>query len=91
MTKITQKQIRNLVSFYKNSAYAQTDEIIGLAYDLFEAENGYTANCDEEREQVEALEEVIFNAIEEILEGYEYIECENQGSYRRHIWHKIKE
>ena len=77
MKTTTQEQISGLVSFYNNSAYAQTDEITELAQELIE-----------KGEELEEVEEQIFNEIEVSLEGYNYIECENQGSYRRHIWHK---
>ena len=87
--KNVKTQISDLISYYKDSAYAQTDEINKLAYELFEAENGYTPNCDKEREQLEEIEEEIQILIEQELTDYEYVECENQGSYRRHIWHKI--
>jgi len=76
----TEKQISELVSHYNTSAYAQTDEITELAEKLIE-----------EGDELEEVEQEILNDIEVSLEGYEYIECENQGSYRRHIWHKIEE
>jgi len=78
-----------LISYYKDSAYAQTDKIHELANELFKQKNGMTANCDEEIEEIELFEDSILNDIECYLTGYEYIECENQGSYHRHIWHKI--
>ena len=80
METATEKQISELVSYYNTSAYAQTDEITELAEQLIE-----------EGDELEEVEQEILNDIEVSLEGYEYIECENQGSYRRHIWHKIEE
>lgn len=75
-----QEQISELVSYYNTSAYAKTNEITELAEQLIE-----------EGDELEEVEQEILNDIEVSLEGYEYIECENQGSYRRHIWHKIEE
>jgi len=80
METATQKQISELVSYYNNSAYASTTEITALAEQLIE-----------EGDELEEVEQEILNDIEVSLEDYEYIECENQGSYRRHIWHKIEE
>jgi HEPN domain-containing protein len=80
MKTATEKQISELVSYYKTSAYAQTNEITELAKELIE-----------EGEELEEVEQEILNDIKVSLEDYEYIECENQGSYRRHIWHKIEE
>ena len=80
MKTTTEKQISELVSYYNNSAYAQTNEITELAQQLME-----------EGDELEEVEQEILSYIEVSLVGYEYIECENQGSYRRHIWHKIEE
>jgi HEPN domain-containing protein len=79
MKPATQEQISELVSYYNNSAYAKTNEISELAEQLIE-----------EDDFLEEVEQEILNDIEVSLEGYEYIECENQASYRRHIWHKIE-
>ena len=80
MKTATEKQISELVSYYNTSAYAQTDEITELAAQLFE-----------EGDELEEVEQDILNDIETSLEGYEYIEYEDQGAYRRHVWHKIED
>ena len=80
MKTATQEQISELVSYYNTSAYAQTNEIAELAEQLIE-----------EGDELQEVEQEILNDIEVSLEGYEYIECEDQGPYRRHIWHKIEE
>jgi len=78
METATKKQIEKLISYYEDDAYAQTDEVKDLARELIE-----------EDEELEDAEDKIWEAIDESLEGYEYIECEYQGAFYRHIWHKI--
>jgi hypothetical protein len=77
MKTATNKQISDLIYYYNSSAYAQTDKITELAEQLIEYDD-----------ELEEVEKEILNDIEVSLEGYEYIECENQGSYKRHLWHK---
>jgi hypothetical protein len=79
MKTVTKKQISELVSYYNTSAYALSNEITELAKQLIE-----------EGDELEEVEQEIINDIEINLEEYKYIECEDQGSYKRHIWHKIK-
>jgi hypothetical protein len=79
MKATTKEQISNLVSYFKDSAYAQTDEITELAEEIIEKDD-----------TLSDVEDSILEEIEVSLFDYEYIECEDQGSYRRHIWHKTK-
>lgn len=73
--------LENLVSYYNTSAYVRTDVLESFAEEITEEEEG------------EDIEDVINTLIQEIecdiLPQYQYIECEDQGSYHRHIWHKI--
>ena len=66
MKAATQEQIKDLVSFYKDSAYAKTDEILKLAKEL-----------SEENDVLEEVEESLFQDIDMSLENYKYIECED--------------
>ena len=77
-TQNLQKNIDELISYYNDSAYARVDEITKLAETLIESD-----------ETIEEVEQSIFDEIDSTLEGYVYIECEDQGSFKRHIWHKI--
>jgi CHAT domain-containing protein len=86
MKTATQEQIIGLVFYYNNSAYVQTNEITELTEEL-----KLTEELTEEVENLEEIEKSILTNIDVILEDYDYIECENQGSYGRHIWHKIEE
>jgi len=74
--------LENLVSYYNTSAYVRTDELESFAEEIIEEE--------EEGENIEDVINTLIQEIEcDILPYYKYIECENQGSYHRHIWHKI--
>ena len=71
--------LENLVSYYDTSAYVRTDVLESFAEEIME-----------EGEDIEDVRNTLKQEIEcDILPDYEYIECENQGSYYRHIWHKI--
>ena len=71
--------LENLVSYYNTSAYVRTDELESFAEEIIE-----------EGEEMEDVINILKEEIEcDILPDYEYIECENQGSYHRYIWHKI--
>lgn len=80
MKNLTANQIENLISYHNNSAYASTKEITEVAEEVIE-----------EGEELENVENEIQNQLDQELIGFEYIECENQGSFKRHIWHKIEE
>jgi len=81
MKNSTQQQINDLISYYKNSAYAHSNDIAELAEELME-----------EGDEIEEVEKQILTEITvTTLVDYEYIECENQGSFMRHIWHKEDE
>lgn len=72
--------LENLVSYYNTSAYVRTDVLESFAEEIME-----------EGEDIEDVINTLKLEIEcDILPQYQYIECENQGSYHRHIWHKIK-
>ena len=77
MKNLSANQIENLISYYNASAYASTNEIQEVANELLE-----------EGDELSEVEAEIQSQIEQQLIGYEYIECENQGSFHRHIWHK---
>lgn len=77
-TQNLQKNIDGLISYYNDSAHARVDEITKLAETIIDSD-----------ETVEEVEQSIFDEIDSTLENYEYIECEDQGSFKRHIWHKI--
>jgi len=83
MKNLTESQISKLVSYsvsYSNeSAYAYSDEIKALAKEVAEA-----------GDDIDDIEEEIFNNIEVFLAYYDYEECEHQGAYLRHIWRKQK-
>jgi len=77
MKNLSANQIENLISYYNASAYASTNEITEVANEIFEV-----------GDELSEVEVEIQSQIEQKLIGYEYIECENQGSFHRHIWHK---
>ncbi len=71
--------LENLVSYYNTSAYVRTDELESFAEKIME-----------EGEDIEDVISTLERKIEyDILPQYQYIECEDQGSYYRYIWHKI--
>lgn len=72
--------LKNLVSYSNSSAYVRTDELESFAEEVIE-----------EGEDIEDVLSTLELEIEcNILPQYQYIKCENQGSYHRYIWHKIK-
>lgn len=83
MKNLTESQISKLVSYSvsssNESAYAYSDEIKALAKEVAEA-----------GDDIDDIEEEIFNNIEVFLAYYDYEECEHQGAYLRHIWRKQK-
>lgn len=81
MKNYNTSELSELVEYYEDSAYVRTDELEELAEELAE-----------ESEDIEDIQSQFLIEIEcDILRDYQYIECENQGSYYRHIWHKINE
>ena len=79
MKNLTTTQIENIISYYGTSTYASTKEITEVAKEIIE-----------EGEELEEVENEIKTQLDQELVGFDYIECENQGSYKRHIWHKIE-
>ena len=78
MKTVTQKEIKNLIYFQETSAYANVNEIEELA----------AKKIDETHDEKECKDSIFYD-IDAELQGYIYVECEDQGSYKRHIWHKI--
>lgn len=76
MKNATTQQIENLVSFFESSAYVNDAKIVELATSLYQ-----------KGDILEENEASIFNDICSLLDNYYYVECENQGSFHRHIWH----
>ena len=76
MKNATTQQIENLVSFFESSAYVNDAKIVELATSLYQ-----------KGDVLEDNEASIFNDICSFLDNYYYVECENHGSFYRHIWH----
>ena len=73
MKTASKTQIEELVTFFKDSAYAHVNEISDLAKELAE-----------EGDEIEEVESSIFDQVDQYITDYSYIECE----CTRHIWHK---
>jgi len=70
--------LQKLVSYYDTSAYVRTDEL-----------KSFTKSVIEEGDIEEEVTDTILQEIDSlVLTNYLYIECENQGNFRRHIWHE---
>lgn len=79
MKNLKTSDLENLVSYYNTSAYVRTDELESFAEEIIE-----------EGEDIEDVISTLELKIEyDILPQYQYIKCEDQGGYHRHIWHKI--
>lgn len=74
------EDLEELVSYYETSAYVRTDELEEFAEEIADEDEDIDSICEILKEEIEC----------DILDVYEYIECEFQGDYYRHIWHKIE-
>jgi len=76
MKTMTTEQILDLIYYFGDSVYARTDQITELAKELIE-----------EGDELEEVEASILEEIDTYLKGFYYADFEDQGSYKRHIWH----
>jgi hypothetical protein len=81
MKNYNTSDLAELVEYYEDSAYVKTDELKKFAEEIMDDGENTDDICGDLKLEIEC----------DILTDYHYIECENQGSYHRHIWHENKE